>query len=176
MQLCSSSLIPAIFVTSDFREVKVYPPCQPVLFLSNTITDQLSKCKSRSRQALQPLSSKTMSKRRAPLLPTVLSLLSEDRPPTFRGFVPVRVRRTDIPGRTERRTHGRPGTSGGGNRIVRFAADHKRVPAVAAFFLFRFAAECLVAVVFTTYLFLSCGCSLLIHTTSKSAATSFISI
>ena len=99
MQLCSSSLIPAIFVTSDFREVKVYPPCQPVLFLSNTITDQLSKCKSRSRQALQPLSSKTMSKRRAPLLPTVLSLLSEDRPPTFRAIVPVRVRRSHRVGR-----------------------------------------------------------------------------
>ena len=104
MQLCSSSLIPAIFVTSDFREVKVYPPCQPVLFLSNTITDQLSKCKSRSRQALQPLSSKTMSKRRAPLLPTVLSLLSEDRPPTFRAIVPVRVRRSHRIGRNVERT------------------------------------------------------------------------
>ena len=175
MQLCSSSLIPVIFVTSDFREVKVYPPCQPVLFLSNTITDQLSKCKSRSRQALQPLSSKTMSKRRAPLLPTVLSLLSEDRPPTFRAIVPVRVRRSHRIGRNVARTVV-PARPGGGNRIVRFAADHERVPAVAAFFLFRFAAECLVAVVFTTYLFLSCGCSLLIHTTSKSAATSFISI
>ena len=147
MQLCSSSLIPAIFVTSDFREVKVYPPCQPVLFLSNTIMDQLSKCKSRSRQTLQPLSSKTMSKRRAPLLPTVLSLLSEDRPPTFRAIVPVRVRRTDIPGRTERRTHGRPGTSGGGNRIVRFAADHKRVSAVAAYSFLCLAAEFHIAVV-----------------------------
>ena len=147
MQLCSSSLIPAIFVTSDFREVKVYPPCQPVLFLSNTITDQLSKCKSRSRQALQPLSSKTMSKRRAPLLPTVLSLLSEDRPPTFRAIVPVRVQRTDIPGRTEPRTHGRPGTSGGGNRIVRFAADHERVSAVAAYSFLCLAAEFHIAVV-----------------------------
>ena len=113
---------------------------------------------------------------RAPLLPTVLSLLREDRAPTFRGLVPGRVRRSDVPDRTERRTDGRPGTSGGGNRIVRFAADHERVSAVAAYFLFRFAAECLVAVVFATYLFLSCGCSLLIHTTSKSAATSFISI
>ena len=147
MQLCSSSLIPAIFVTSDFRQVKVYPPCQPVLFLSNTIMDQLSKCKSRSRQALQPLSSKTMSKRRAPLLPTVLSLLSEDRPPTFRAILPVRVRRTDVPGRTERRTHGRPGTSGGGNRIVRFAADHERVSAVAAYSFLCLAAEFHIAVV-----------------------------